>query len=408
MATTLLSDVRTTATGRAADVVIEDGTIAAVLAPGAPRPVADEIVDGGGGLLLPTLVDGHCHPDKTTWGEPWLSRQPAQSLADLIDNDVRVQKQLTRSVAERSGSLLERYVAHGARAVRAHVDVAPVHGLDNVRGVAEAAAAIGPALDVEIVAFPQLGILRTPGTAELLREAVGAGATVLGGIDPLGLDGDLDGHLDIVFGLAAELDVDLDIHLHDTGETGRLQVEAVLRRTVEAGWHGRMTLGHAFYYADLTGSALADLAAATAEAGVTLATCALGGPDLALPVPELRAAGVRVVLGSDGIRDAWSPFGNADMIDRTHLLAYQLGAATDEEIEACLDVAAHAGAELLGLPHSGLHVGAPADVMVLDAECAAQAVVDRPLPRLVLRAGRVVAADGHLTPAATASTTTRA
>lgn len=402
MATTLLTDVRTTAAGSPAAVVLEDGVIAAVLPPGAPRPAADDVIDGAGGLLLPTLVDGHCHPDKTTWGEPWLSRQPAAQLIDLIDNDVRVQKQLTRSVAQRSGALLERYVAHGARAIRAHVDVAPVHGLDNVRGVAEAAAALSPALDVEIVAFPQLGILRTPGTAELLRASVDAGATVLGGIDPLGLDGDLDGHLDVVFDLATELDVDLDIHLHDTGETGRRQVEAVLARTRDAGWQDRVTLGHAFYYADLEGPALAELAAATAAAGVTLATCALGGPDLALPVPALRAAGVRVVLGSDGIRDAWSPFGNADMIDRTHILAYQLGAATDDELEACLDVAAHEGAALLGLPRSGLQVGDPADFMVLDAECAPQAVVDRPVPRLVLRAGRVVAADGRLTSAARA------
>lgn len=402
MATTLLTDVRTAAAGSPAAVVLEDGVIAAVLPPGAPRPAADDVIDGAGGLLLPTLVDGHCHPDKTTWGEPWLSRQPAAQLIDLIDNDVRVQKQLTRSVAQRSGALLERYVAHGARAIRAHVDVAPVHGLDNVRGVAEAAAALSPALDVEIVAFPQLGILRTPGTAELLRASVDAGATVLGGIDPLGLDGDLDGHLDVVFDLATELDVDLDIHLHDTGETGRRQVEAVLARTRDAGWQDRVTLGHAFYYADLKGLALAELAAATAAAGVTLATCALGGPDLALPVPALRAAGVRVVLGSDGIRDAWSPFGNADMIDRTHILAYQLGAATDDELEACLDVAAHEGAALLGLPRSGLQVGDPADFMVLDAECAPQAVVDRPVPRLVLRAGRVVAADGRLTSAARA------
>lgn len=402
MAATLLTDVRTGATEGAVDVMLEDGVITAVLASGVERPEVDDVIAGAGGLLLPTLVDGHCHPDKTTWGEPWLSRPPAAQLTDLIENDVRVQKQLTRSVAERCGSLLERYVTRGARAIRAHVDVAPVHGLDNVRGVAEAAAALGPALDVEIVAFPQLGILRTPGTADLLRESVDAGATVIGGIDPLGLDGDLDGHLDVVFGLATELDVDLDIHLHDTGKVGRRQVEAVLARTREAGWQDRVTLGHAFYYAGLRGPALADLAAATAALGVTLATCALGGPDHTLPVPELRAAGVRVVLGSDGIRDAWSPFGNADMIDRTHLLAYQLGAATDAELEECLDVAAHEGAALLGLPSSGLQPGDPADFMVLDAECAAQAVVDRPLPRLVLRAGRVVAKEGHLTPAARA------
>ena len=386
----------------AVDVLIADGRIAEVQPAGGLPPDGVGLLDAGGGLLLPTLVDGHCHPDKTTWGEPWLSRPRADSLAEVIDNDVRVQKQQTRSVAERAGRLFERYVTRGARALRAHVDVAPVHGLDNLHGVLDAASAVRHALDVQVVAVPQLGILRSPGTAHLLREAIAAGATVLGGIDPIGLDGDLDGHLDLVFDLATELDVDLDIHLHDRGEVGITQAEEIARRTVDAGWQGRVTIGHAFCYADCPPEQLPALADTTATAGITLATCALGG-DTVLPLATLRGAGVRVVLGSDGIRDAWTPFGNADLLDRTHLLGYVTDAVTDEELEACLDVAAHAGADLLGLPRAGLAVGDPADLMVVDAPCPAAAVVDRPTPRAVLRGGRVVATDGHLVPSANLS-----
>ncbi|GAB3860977.1 amidohydrolase [Nocardioides maradonensis] len=391
------------------DVLVEDGRIRSVEPTRGGRSDAKDLdeaaVDGAGGLLLPTLVDAHCHPDKTTWGEPWVSRMPAASLEELIENDVRLQLSMTTPVATRTARLMDQYVARGARALRAHVDVAPVHGLGNVAGVAEAAAQLVGVLDVEIVAFPQLGILRTPGTAALLRDAVSAGARLIGGIDPVGLDGDLAGHLDIVFGLAERLGVGLDIHLHDRGREGIEQVEEIIRRTTALGMQGLVTIGHAFCFHDCPPDELPALAEATAAAGITLATAALG-EDGMIPVAELRAAGVRVVLGSDGVRDAWSPFGNADMIDRTHLLAWHTGAVTDDDLETCLAIAAEAGADLLGLPRSGLAPGDPADFMLVDAESPAQAVVDRPAPRWVARAGRLVARDGRVLDSARTTTVT--
>jgi cytosine/adenosine deaminase-related metal-dependent hydrolase len=380
------------------DVEVREGRIAAVSGSAAAVPAdpATPVLDAGGGLLLPTLVDGHCHPDKTTWGAPWVSRTPAETLEDLILSDVALQVSQETSVRERSRDLLAAYVAAGARGVRAHVDVAPVYGLDNIRGVADAAADLDGALHAEIVAFPQLGVMRTPGTAALLRDALDAGATIVGGIDPGGIDGDLHGQLDVVFGLAAERDVDVDIHLHDGGEHGVEQVREIIRRTHAAGWERRVTIGHAFCYSDCDDALLSDLGEATAAAGITLATCALGDAPV-MPVQRLRELGVRVVLGSDGVRDAWSPFGNGDMLDRTHLLAWSTGARTDADLEACLDIAAHAGAELLGLESADLRVGSPADFMIVAAEVPAQAVIDRPTPQYVLRAGRVVARDGALT-----------
>ena len=385
--------------GLVVDLSVEEGRLSEVRLSGAPRrddsPV-EASVDAGGLLVLPTLVDAHAHPDKTTWGEPWLSRAPATTIADFIDNDVRTQKQMSASVAERSRRLLESYVAAGARGMRAHVDVAPPYGTGNVEGVATAAAALRHALHVEIVAFPQLGILRSPGTAELMADAVGAGASIIGGLDPVGIDGDPDGHLDVVFGLAERFGLPVDIHLHDRGDEGIAQVEQVIARTAAAGMQGLVTLGHAFCYADCDDVTLGRLAQDTAAAGITLATAALGA-DPIIPVARLRAEGVRVVLGSDGVRDAWSPFGNGNMLDRAHLLAWRTGAVTDEDITTCFDIAAHAGAELLGLEAATLTPGAPADFMLLAAENVAAAVIDRPTPAWVLRAGRVVARAGHTT-----------
>ncbi|HEY0890580.1 MAG TPA: amidohydrolase [Nocardioides sp.] len=394
MASLLVRNARIHGSG-AVDVEVEDGRISAVRAAGSVHDW-ESVVDAQGALLLPTLVDGHCHPDKTAWDEPWVSRQPAATLEELIANDVLLQRSFATPVRTRAERLLGAYVAAGARAVRAHVDVAPVYGLDNIRGVVEAADALADALHVEVVAFPQLGVMRTPGTAELMRESVAAGATVIGGIDPGGLDGDLHGQLDTVFGLAIELGVSLDIHLHDGGEHGMGQVREIIRRTHDAGLEGRVAIGHAFCYSDCDDAQLTALGEATAAAGITLATCALGDSPV-LPVARLQELGCRVVLGSDGVRDAWSPFGNGNMLDRTHLLAWRTGAVTDAELEACLDVAAHAGADFLGLERSGLRVGDPADFMLVPGEVPAQVVIDRPLPHYVFRAGRVVARDGALT-----------
>ncbi|MER5743589.1 amidohydrolase [Streptomyces sp. NPDC002225] len=379
--------------GSTGDLLVSDGRIAghdpAELPEGCAR------VDAAGALVLPSPVDAHIHPDKSTWGGPWLSREPAATLRDLIDGDVRARAAITAPVEERVGALMDRAVAHGTRAMRAHVDVAPVHGLDGVRGVRAAADARKDLLDVQIVAFPQLGLLTEPGTAELMERALDEGADVIGGLDPIGIDGDLDGHLDFVFGLAARTGAPLDIHLHDGGPEGIRQVTEIARRTVAAGMEGRVTIGHAFAVAELAGAELEPVARLLAGAGVSLVTCALGA-DPVLDPALLAPHGVRLGVGSDGVRDAWTPFGDGDMIARAHLLAYRTDARTDVELAACYEAVAQEGAALLGLPASRLEAGDPADFVLVAAGSVAEAVVDRPVPSLVVRGGRIVARDGRL------------
>lgn len=380
--------------GPAADLLADDGRIAA-LGQSLPVPDGATVVDAGGALALPSLVDAHCHPDKTSWGQPWLSRRPAATLAECIRNDVQVQTSLAAPVAERAGALMTHAAATGVRAMRAHVDVAPVYGLGNLYGIQEAAQRVRGVVDVQIVAFPQLGLLTEPGTARLLEDAVESGADLIGGLDPIGVDHDLDGHLDVVFGIAERHGVGIDIHLHDDGELGLRQVAEIARRTHALGLAGQVTISHAFSIATCAAGERARVCELLAATGVSLATCAHGDAPV-LPVEEVRAAGVRLVLGSDGVRDAWSPFGTGDMFDRVHLLGYRTGAVTDAELERCYAVAAHEGAALLGLERAGLRVGDPADFVLVAGENTAQVVVDRPEPRTVVRHGRVVAVDGTL------------
>ncbi|MFE2931224.1 amidohydrolase [Streptomyces sp. NPDC059278] len=388
----LFTAVRST-DGRTRDLLVREGRIAAYDPARLPEGCAT--VDAGGALALPSPVDAHIHPDKSTWSGPWLSREPAATLRDLIEGDVRARTAFTDPVAERAGALMDRAIARGTRAMRAHVDVAPVHGLSGVHQVRAAADARKDLLDVQIVAFPQLGLLSEPGTAELMEQALSEGADVVGGLDPIGIDGDMDGQLDFVFGLAGRSGAPLDIHLHDGGPAGIRQITEIARRTVAAGMQGRVTIGHAFAVAELEGAELDSLAELLTGAGVSLVTCALGA-DPVLDPARLTPRGVRLGVGSDGVRDAWTPFGDGDMIARAHLLAYRTDARTDAELAACYEAVAQGGAALLGLPASRLEAGDPADFVLVAADSLPEAVVDRPIPSMVVRAGRVIARAGRL------------
>ncbi|MFC9593408.1 amidohydrolase [Streptomyces sp. NPDC056944] len=383
--------------GPVRDLVAVDG----LLVDGVPEGAVVERVDGGGRLALPTLVDAHVHPDKTSWGEPWHSRRPAHGIAEYVAGDVELARALPTPVAERALRLMSHAAAQGTRAMRAHADVAPAYGLTGIEGVAEAARKLAGIVDVELVAFPQHGVVRTPGVAGLLAEAAASGlVTHIGGIDPAGFDADggpgADGdQLGTVFGLAEKYGLGLDIHLHDRGEQGLAPLRDIAARTRALGLQGRVSVAHAFAVAGLSGAELDETADLLAEAGVALTTVALSVTTI-LPFRRLAERGVTVGLGSDGVRDSWSPFGNADMLHRAWLAAWTLDARLDEELEGCFRLAADGGAELLGLERADLRPGSPADFMLVDGECLPQAVVDLPRRDLVVRAGRVVARDGRL------------
>ncbi|WP_329490690.1 amidohydrolase [Kitasatospora sp. NBC_01246] len=368
-----------------------------------PEGARVEVVQGRGRIALPTLVDAHIHPDKTAWGEPWYSRRPARGLPEYVRGDVELYEHQRTPLAERAERLLAHAVTRGTRAVRAHVDVAPAYGLAGVEGLVAARERLGAALDVQVVAFPQHGVRRTPGAGALLAEAAASGLIdAVGGIDPAGFDGaggegfagEGPSQLDQVFGLAERYGLPLDIHLHDTGERGLAPLHDIAARTKAAGLQGRVVVSHAFCVPELSGGPLDALAELLAGAGIGLTTVAPSAHQV-LPFRKLAAHGVRVGLGSDGVRDSWSPFGNADMLHRAHLLGWTTDARTDAELTECFALAAGGGADLLGLPAADLAPGSPADFMLLTGECLPQVVVDLPERELVVRAGRVVARDGR-------------
>jgi cytosine/creatinine deaminase len=377
--------------GRAVDLLVDGGRIAEV-GERLPAPTGATVVDGRGQLALPGLVDAHAHLDKTLWGLPWRPHTAGDGLAALIENEHRGRAELAAAgvtVAQRAANLLAAYVAAGITQIRSHVDVDTVAGLDSLHGVLEARAAFADRITVEVVAFPQSGLLVRPGTAELLEAAAQEGADLIGGLDPAGFDQRPVEHLDTIFAIADRHGRGLDIHLHDGGELGAFTLDLIIERTRVLGLTGKVTVSHAFALAEVPGPRLERLIEGLASAGVSLTTVAPGNRP-PLPLASLRAAGVAVGLGSDGIRDLWSPWGDGDVLARAALLAWRAGARRDEDLATALEVATSGGAAVLGLPDYGLDPGCTADLVLVPATTLGEAVVTHPPRTLVLKSGRIL------------------
>ena len=369
------------------DIGIMNGRIAAFLTPTDAEP---------GVVVLPALVDGHIHLDKTLLGLPWMPNQAAGNrVADRIEAERKVRA--ARSVPERQtgANLVRQVVASGTLHMRSHVDVDNQLGLGNLHEILAVREQFRDLVTIQIVAFPQSGILRSPGTAGLLDAAIAEGADLVGGLDPVGIDGDPDGHLDAVFAIAERRGVGVDIHLHDGGESGIAQLEAIARRTAAAGLQGKVAVSHAFALGSVPVDRAARTADLLAESGVAIMSHGPGGAAIP-PLKLLHEHGVEVFGGSDNIRDAWSPFGNGDMLERAMLIGYRANFRHDDELAFALDMVTGAAARVLGVAPYGIAIGAPADLVVVEAGSLAEAVAARPRRKLVIKAGRVVARDGVL------------
>lgn len=376
-------------------IEVEGGRIAALLPISAPSTGKDT-VDLGGAFVLPPLVDGHIHLDKTLLGLPWVPNQATgNQVADRIEAERKVRAARTLPEAETGANLVRQVMASGTLHMRTHVDIDNQLGLRNLHEILKVRERFADLVTIEIVAFPQSGVRRSPGTAELLDAAIAEGADLVGGLDPVGIDGDLDGHLDAIFGIAGKHGVGVDIHLHDGGEGGIAEMVAIAQRTEAAGLQGKVAISHAF----ALGSVPADLAARTADllarAGIAIMSHGPGGATIP-PLKLLKEHGVEIFGGSDNIRDAWSPFGNGDMLDRAMMIAYRANFRHDTELALAFEMVTAAGARVLGLADYGLRAGGPADFVAVEATTLAEAVATRPRRKLVVKAGRVVARDGAL------------
>lgn len=397
MTRTILSRVRPWG-GATTDVIVDGGVIIGTAAPGTADTTAADVVDGRGRILIPSFADVHVHLDSTRVGLPFRPHTGSPGVWNMMLNDRRNWREAEASIEERVATTLERAIARGTTAVRTYAQVDVDAGHERLDAVVAAREANAGRCDVEIIAFPQAGLLREAGSADVLDEAMARGADVVGGIDPCALDRDPVRHLDIVFGIAEKHGAPIDIHLHEPDQLAKFSAELIIERTRATGMQGRVTISHGYGLGRLPEAQLRPLLDEMRELDISMATIA---PPTALPTLMLAEYGIRLGLGQDGQRDYWSPYGNTDMLDRTWQLAFTNGFRRDEDIEHCVAIATVGGRSVMGLApglngaadRPGLAEGDPADLVLVSGDTVTAAVMDRSPDRTVLYRG-VVVADG--------------
>ncbi|MDD9983725.1 MAG: amidohydrolase family protein, partial [Gammaproteobacteria bacterium] len=210
----------------AADLLIQGDRITRI-GPDLPAE-RTPVEEGGGCIALPGLVEAHTHLDKSLWGMGWRPHQAGPRLIDRIETERRLKREWNIDPKRQSARLAVLSLGHGSTAIRSHVDIDTDIGLRGFEGVAATREAYRDAVHIEIVAFPQSGLMCRPGTLELMEAALADGADVVGGLDPCAIDRDPKGQLDAVFALAEKHDKPIDIHLHEPDELGAFSIEMIL------------------------------------------------------------------------------------------------------------------------------------------------------------------------------------
>jgi cytosine/creatinine deaminase len=380
------------------DLHIDQGRIVA-----AAIQDAAEVIDLGGRLVTPPLVEPHIHLDAVlTVGQPRpnVSGSLFEGIAVWAD---RVADLSYEDVQARVRQVLRWQLACGVQYVRSHVDVCDPQ-LRALRALIDLRDEVKGLIDLQLVAFPQLGILGFDGGRELMRTAIELGADVVGGIPHYELTRE-DGVESVRFAmaLADEHGLSVDIHCDETDDDHSRFVEVMAAETIRRGMSGRVTASHTTAMHSYNSAYAYRLIRNIARAGLHMVTNPLDNSVLQgrfdtgpirrghTRVKELQEAGVNVCIGHDSVMDPWYPLGYGDPLQAAFVLVHLGQMSGDEELRRLIEMITLNPARALGLADYGLRPGGPADLVVFDAPSEADALRLIAPRTLVLRGGKVVA-----------------
>ncbi len=401
----LIKKARLTGVKGLRDVGIDDGRISEVK-PRIVGRVEDEI-DADGRLLTPGMVNIHCHLDKCltgAWAQVWEGAGSGSPQA--IPAATQVKSRFTKAdIVKRASEALKSSILAGTTAVRAFADVDSVGGLLAVKSLLEVRKKFSGALDIQVVAFPQEGILRDEGAEELLEKSMELGADVVGAIP--WYEGNREAaerHTDIAFRIAKKYGKDVHALIDDNTDPGSRNVEYLLRKCLREEYRGRVAASHCRGALDSPDEGYArrvvDLAK---KADMTVVenphvSLFMYGREDGHPVrrgvtrvKEFLEAGVNVAVGQDDIDDPYYPFGRGDMAELAFVMCHAAHLGTPGEIRAVYDMVTYNPAKGMRLPHYGMRVGDFADLVLFDATSVHEVLRLQPDRLAVLKRGRVVA-----------------
>jgi len=383
------------------DLLVQDGRIAAV-GPALTAPEGTPVVDGGGWLLSPPFVDAHFHMDATlSYGLPRVNA--SGTLLEGIALWGELKPLLTQeALVERALQYCDWAVARGLLAIRSHVDVCDPRLLA-VEALLEVKKRVAPYLDLQLVAFPQDGVLRSPGALSNLERALDLGVEVVGGIPHFERTmADGAASVRLLCEIAARRGLRVDMHCDESDDPLSRHVETLAYETQRLGLQGRVTGSHLTSMHSMDNYYVSKLLPLMAEAGLhavanPLINITLQGRHDTYPkrrgmtrVPELLAAGVNVGFGHDCVMDPWYSLGSGDMLEVAAMGLHVAQMTSQAAMRQCFDAVTVNSARILGLEGYGLEPGCRADFVLLQARSPAEAIRLRAQRLLVVRGGRVL------------------
>ncbi|HEV7814060.1 MAG TPA: amidohydrolase family protein [Janthinobacterium sp.] len=385
---------------RQVDIAIGDGRIAA-MGPALPHSGAREI-DAAGDLVTPPFVDAHFHMDATlSYGLPRVNQ--SGTLLEGIALWGELKPELTQqALVERALAYCDWAVARGLLAIRSHVDICDDRLLA-AEALLEVKKRVAPYLDLQLVAFPQDGLLRSPGALDNLKRAIAMGVDVVGGI-PHFERSMADGaeSVRILCEFAAEKGLMVDMHCDESDDPLSRHIETLAYHSNRLGLHGRVTGSHLTSMHSMDNYYVSKLLPLIREGGVAaianpLINITLQGRHDSYPkrrgmtrVPEMLAAGIDVAFGHDCVMDPWYSLGSGDMLEVAHMGLHVAQMTGQEAMHACFMAVTETPARILGLADYGLAPGRHADLVMLDAGSTVEAIRLRAARRLVMRRGQVL------------------
>ena len=384
------------------DIAIKDGVIASVQ-PKLSQKGRQEI-DAAGSLVLPGLFNLHFHADKCLLGEV-MRPNVSGTLPEAIEitNDFK-RKYDPAEVAARAIRALEAGVKNGTSFFRLFSDVGTIGGLRAARGLLLAREKFGRYCDIQVVAFPQEGIARDPGAAELLDEAIKEGCDIVGGLPWYEYtDADARDHIDICFEIAKRYDRDIHMLVDDTDDANSRSLEYLALKTMREQWHGRVTASHCGAMAGYNDVYAAKIVDMVATAGITISCNAHINLVCSarldreprrrgiVRVKELLTRGVNVVTSQDDVNDPYYPFGKPDPLECASMVAHVAQLTLPHELEQVMDMVTVNSARAARVKSYGIAAGNKADLVVVGAPSVHEALRTQPLRRHVIKNGREVA-----------------
>lgn len=388
-------------TGEPVEVGIQDGVIAAVAAGGLPAGARE--IDAGGGMLSPALVETHFHLENALIWEGALNH--SGTLEEAIEVYAAIKKDMPiDDIVARASVALRTAIGHGVQWFRSHVDIDRTGQLRLLRGNVAVRERFQDVIDLQLIAFPQMGMARDPEVIDLMWQALEQGADVVGGMPHAERDmDDAARHIELAFQMARAHDADVDMHIDETDDPAWHSLELLAEETIRQGWQGRVTAGHCCAMSAWDDALAERVIAKVAEARLNVITIApinlmLQGRADKHPkrrgiarVKELLAAGVNVSCGQDDLQNMFYSYGNMDPLEVAFIVAHAAQLSAPDEIVTAFDMPRYRAARNFRLADYGVRVGARANLLVLDAASAVDALRRRGDRRYVIRDGRVLA-----------------